>query len=182
MSAPETTASSPPQEHKKIFLAAVDESEESIHALSWFVNKILPASSSGHHHRSTLVLVYVKPPPPLYFSPDGHVFSADVMAAMDKYRNDVAECVMVKAKRVCKQAAGDNDNGDYQVKVETMIENGDARDVICQVAEKLGVDVLVMGSHGYGPIKRAFLGSVSNHCAQNVKCPILIIKRPKSNN
>ena len=27
---------------------------------------------------------------------------------------------------------------------------------------------------------RAFLGSVSNHCAQNVKCPVLIVKRPKS--
>jgi len=27
---------------------------------------------------------------------------------------------------------------------------------------------------------RAFLGSVSNHCAQNVKCPVLIVKKPKS--
>ncbi|CAI0381795.1 unnamed protein product [Linum tenue] len=169
-----------PPEQKKVFLAAVDESEESMHALSWFVNKIMPASSSGHH-RSTLVLLYIKPPRSLYLYPDdaGHMFSADVMTAMDKYRNDVAECVMLKAKRVCNEAAGHND--DDHVKVETMIENGDARDVICQVADKLCVDVLVMGSHGYGPIKRAFLGSVSNHCAQNVKCPILIIKRTKSN-
>ncbi|CAL1393251.1 unnamed protein product [Linum trigynum] len=180
MSTLETTPS--PPEQKKVFLAAVDESEESMHALSWFVNKIMPASSSGHH-RSTLVLLYVKPPRWLYFSPDGHMFSADVMTAMDKYRNDVADCVMLKAKRVCKEAAGNNDDDHHHhhVKVETMIENGDARDVICQVADKLCVDVLVMGSHGYGPIKRAFLGSVSNHCAQNVTCPILIIKRTKSN-
>lgn len=27
---------------------------------------------------------------------------------------------------------------------------------------------------------RAFLGSVSNHCAQNIKCPVLIVKRPKN--
>ncbi|KAJ6669973.1 ADENINE NUCLEOTIDE ALPHA HYDROLASES-LIKE SUPERFAMILY PROTEIN [Salix viminalis] len=60
------------------------------------------------------------------------------------------------------------------VKVETMIKHGDPRDFICQIAEKLHVDMLVMGSHGYGVIKRAFLGSVSNHCAQNVKCPVLI--------
>lgn len=26
---------------------------------------------------------------------------------------------------------------------------------------------------------RAFLGSVSNHCAQNVTCPVLIVKKPK---
>ncbi|CAI0459671.1 unnamed protein product [Linum tenue] len=152
MSTLETTPS--PPEQKKVFLAAVDESEESMHALSWFANKILPASSSGHH-RSTLVLLYIKPPRSLYLYPDGdagHMFSADVMTAMDKYRNDVAECVMLKAKRVCNEAAGNNDH--HHVKVETMIENGDARDVICQVVDKLCVDVLVMGSHGYGPIKR----------------------------
>ncbi|CAM8893354.1 unnamed protein product [Rhodiola kirilowii] len=67
-----------------------------------------------------------------------------------------------------------------QVKVERVVENGDRSNVICQVAAKLNVDVLVMGSHGYGMIKRAFLGSVSNHCAQTVKCPVLIVKRPKS--
>uniref|UniRef100_A0A2P2NSF4 UspA domain-containing protein n=1 Tax=Rhizophora mucronata TaxID=61149 RepID=A0A2P2NSF4_RHIMU len=47
------------------------------------------------------------------------------------------------------------------------------------MVEKLCVDLLVMGSHGYGPIRRTFLGSVSNHCAQHVKCPVLIVKRPK---
>lgn len=44
--------------------------------------------------------------------------------------------------------------GCIQVKVETIVERGDARDVICQVAERLHVDMLVMGSHGYGVIKR----------------------------
>jgi len=38
--------------------------------------------------------------------------------------------------------------------VETRIENGDPRDVICQAVQKMGVDILVMGSHGYGVIKR----------------------------
>lgn len=42
----------------------------------------------------------------------------------------------------------------HQVKVETRIESGDPRDVICQMVEKLGADVLVIGSHGYGLIKR----------------------------
>uniref|UniRef100_A0A7N2L5D7 UspA domain-containing protein n=1 Tax=Quercus lobata TaxID=97700 RepID=A0A7N2L5D7_QUELO len=69
---------------------------------------------------------------------------------------------------------------DGQVKVETRIEHGDPRDVICQMTERLGADMLVMGSHGYGLVKRALLGSVSNHCAQNVKCPVLIVKKPKS--
>ena len=32
----------------------------------------------------------------------GYWFSADVIAAMDKHSNDVAECVVEKAKKICK--------------------------------------------------------------------------------
>ncbi|KAK4595615.1 hypothetical protein RGQ29_013910 [Quercus rubra] len=150
-------------------LVAVDEGEESMHALSWCLKNVISENS-----KDTLVLLYVKPPRAVFSALDGtgYLFSADIMAAMDKYSNDVAECVVEKAKRMCKDL--------HDVKVETRIEHGDPRDVICQMTEKLGVDILVMGSHGYGLIKRALLGSVSNHCAQNVKCPVLIVKKPKS--
>ncbi|KAK4595599.1 hypothetical protein RGQ29_013898 [Quercus rubra] len=137
-------------------LVAVDEGEESMHALSWCLKNVLLLLS--------LILV-------CGFG-SGYLFSADMMVAMDKYSNDVAECVVEKAKKMCKDL--------HDVKVETRIEHGDPRDVICQMTEKLGADVLVMGSHGYGLIKRALLGSVSNHCAQNVQCPVLIVKKPKS--
>ncbi|RVW39179.1 universal stress protein PHOS32 isoform X1 [Vitis vinifera] len=154
-------------------LVAVDEGEESMYALSWCLGNITIQNS-----KDTIVLLYAKPPLAVYSGLDGtagmgvHLFSSNIMLTMESYRNEVAQGVMQKAKNLCWQ------HGD--IKVETMIENGDARDVICGAAEKLGVDMVVMGSHGYGLIKRAFLGSVSNHCAQNVKCPVLIVKRPKS--
>ena len=47
--------------------------------------------------------------------------------------------------------------------METRIEHGDPRDVICQMTEKLGVDILVMGSHGYGLIKRWVLLKKGNY-------------------
>ncbi|XP_060167276.1 universal stress protein A-like protein isoform X2 [Lycium barbarum] len=151
-------------------LVAVDESEESSYALSWCIENIIPGNSND-----TLILLYSVPPRTVYTSLDGsgYLFSSDILATMERYSNEVAQCVMAKAKRACKDLDG--------VKVETIVEHGDARDVICQVAEKLHVDMLVVGSHGYGVIKRAFLGSVSNHCAQNVKCPVLIVKKPKTN-
>ncbi|KAJ6757046.1 ADENINE NUCLEOTIDE ALPHA HYDROLASES-LIKE SUPERFAMILY PROTEIN [Salix koriyanagi] len=153
-------------------LVAVDESEESMNALSWCLKNVLVSTSSS---KDTLILLYVKPPRVVYSALDGtgYLFSSDIMETMQKYSNDIADCVIEKAKRMCREQFQD-------VKVETMIEHGDPRDLICQIAEKLNVDMLVMGSHGYGVIKRAFLGSVSNHCAQNVKCPVLIVKRPKS--
>ncbi|XP_022898126.1 universal stress protein A-like protein [Olea europaea var. sylvestris] len=151
-------------------LVAVDEGDESMYALKWCLNNVI-----SENFKDTLILCYVKKPRAVYTSMDGkgYLFSPDVMASMEKYSNDVAQSVIDKAKRACKHL---ND-----VKVEIAVELGDPRDMICEVAEKLNVDMLVMGSHGYGLIKRAFLGSVSNHCAQNAKCPVLIVKKPKSN-
>ncbi|KAK7269420.1 hypothetical protein RIF29_22146 [Crotalaria pallida] len=99
--------------------------------------------------KDTLILLYVKPPRAAY----GDIWrlSSDITAGLDKYNQQV----------------------------ETKVEEGDPRDVICEMAEKLGADILVMGSHGYGIVKRAFLGSVSNHCAQNVKFPVLLVNKKK---
>ncbi|KAK1417695.1 hypothetical protein QVD17_26829 [Tagetes erecta] len=153
------------EEGRKI-LVAVDEGEESSYALSWCLKNIIVT-------QDTIILLYVKPPPVAYAALDGtgYLFSQDIIATMDKYRNDVAQTVIHKANKLCKDL--------QQVKVETRVDIGDPRDVICNVAEKMCVDMVVLGSHGYGLIKRAFLGSVSNHCAQNSKCPVLIVKRPK---
>lgn len=148
-------------------IVAVDEGEESSYALSWSLKNIFCSSSD------TLILLYAKPPRTVYPSVDGtgYLFSQDMVATMERYGNEVAESVIRKAKTLCQ---------DYpQIKVEIKVECGDARDVICEAAEKLNVDMVVLGSHGYGALKRAFLGSVSNHCAQNIKCPVLIVKRPK---
>lgn len=42
----------------------------------------------------------------------------------------------------------------FQIKAETLILQGDPKDKICQAAEELHVDLVVLGSRGLGPIKR----------------------------
>ncbi|MGD9736049.1 MAG: universal stress protein [Solirubrobacterales bacterium] len=41
-----------------------------------------------------------------------------------------------------------------------------------------GVDLLVLGSRGYGPFSRALLGSVSRQVAEHAACPVLVVPRP----
>ena len=41
-----------------------------------------------------------------------------------------------------------------QVTFEVKVESGDPRYVICDMAEKVKADLLVMGNHGHGAIKR----------------------------
>ncbi|KAK4761475.1 hypothetical protein SAY87_029359 [Trapa incisa] len=151
-------------------VVAVDESEESTYALTWCLTNLISSN-----FKDTLFLVHARSPPALYTGLDGsgYMLSSDTVATMEKYGNVVAESVMKKAQKICRDLAGD-------IRVDTRVEGGDARDVICQMVERLNADILVMGSHGYGLIKRTFLGSVSNHCAQNAKCPVMIVKKPKS--
>jgi nucleotide-binding universal stress UspA family protein len=52
----------------------------------------------------------------------------------------------------------DVDESDHEMKVQAKVAVGDARAVICHMADKLGADVLVMGSHGYGFFKRYGIG------------------------
>lgn len=41
-----------------------------------------------------------------------------------------------------------------QIKAETLILDGDPKDMICQASEQMHVDLLVVGSRGLGKIKR----------------------------
>jgi len=40
------------------------------------------------------------------------------------------------------------------------------------------VDLLVIGSRGYGPLRRLMLGGTAVHLAGNARCPLLVLPRP----
>lgn len=53
---------------------------------------------------------------------------------------------------------------------------GAPKDAILAEAESWGADLIVVGSHGYGPIRRLFLGSVSSFLSHNSPCSVLIVR------
>ncbi len=52
----------------------------------------------------------------------------------------------------------------------------DAADRICEEAEKLKADLVVMGCRSHGVLLGVMLGSVCMKVVQNIQCPITIIK------
>ncbi len=60
--------------------------------------------------------------------------------------------------------------------VARRVEYGDAATEICRVAEQDGFDVVVVGSHGSGVVKRVLLGSVSQHLLHHAPCPVLVVR------
>jgi len=52
-------------------------------------------------------------------------------------------------------------------------------EAICQAAERLGVDAVVLGTHGRGRIARAVVGSVAQAVAARCKRPVLLVHPPE---
>ncbi|KAF8728754.1 hypothetical protein HU200_018032 [Digitaria exilis] len=142
-----------------------------MHALTWCLSNVVVSAAAAPP--PAVVLVHARSPRPFYDYPvdggAGYIPTQQVMDTMDQYMASAADTVVAKAKTICTALFP-------SVRVETCVEKGDPRDVICGAAEK--ADMVVMGSHGYGFLQRALLGSVSNHCVHNCKCPVVVVKRP----
>jgi nucleotide-binding universal stress UspA family protein len=51
---------------------------------------------------------------------------------------------------------------------------------LAEACEEDGVDLIVAGSRGYGPVTRVLLGSVSTQLLHKAPCPALVVPRPRS--
>ena len=60
--------------------------------------------------------------------------------------------------------------------IHKRVESGHPVTIILEQIKKENIDLVIMGSHGYGAIAGSVLGSVSQRVLQRVSCPVLIIK------
>ncbi|CAK8571256.1 unnamed protein product [Lathyrus sativus] len=158
-------------------MVAIDDSDGSLYALKWALENLFDVMTSMEEATSSenegmVFLVHVEPTFQNYvhaIGPAGAAFypASVVVDSVKKAQQEKSVAILSRALQMCK---------DKQVKAESVVLNGDPREMICQAAEQLQVDLLIMGSRGLGTLKRAFLGSVSDHCAHHAKAPILIVK------
>jgi nucleotide-binding universal stress UspA family protein len=59
---------------------------------------------------------------------------------------------------------------------QVLIKAGDAREMINQTAVELGVDLIVMGTHGRRGLSRALLGSVTEAVVRSAPCAVLTVR------
>jgi nucleotide-binding universal stress UspA family protein len=62
---------------------------------------------------------------------------------------------------------------DVPIEAEAFI--GDPAEIVTTVSEHL--DLLVMGSRGYGPLRAVLLGGVSRQVAAQAHCPVIVLPR-----
>ncbi|MCL4558849.1 MAG: universal stress protein [Deltaproteobacteria bacterium] len=64
----------------------------------------------------------------------------------------------------------------YDLSTHYVLEYGNPGDTITHYAKKNGVDLIIVGSHGYGEVMAHMLGSVSDRVNHHAHCSVLIVR------
>ncbi|OMO81912.1 Universal stress protein A [Corchorus olitorius] len=153
---------------KEVMMVAIDDSEQSAYALEWTLDRFFTPFASNPPFK--LFIVHAKPTAASSIGLIGPG-AAEVLPHVEADLRKIAARVVENAKELCITKSVND-------AVVEVIE-GDARNVLCEAVEKHHASMLVVGSHGYGAIKRAVLGSVSDYCAHHAHCTVMIVKKPK---
>lgn len=88
--------------------------------------------------------------------------------------SSVIDSVMDDNRKALQKVA-ENKRGATQMG-EVILRAGDTRDVINQTAKELGIDLIVMSTHGRRGVSRALLGSVTESVVRTAPCPVLTVR------
>jgi universal stress protein A len=64
------------------------------------------------------------------------------------------------------------------LQAEPILRHGNPYEEIVNAAKELGVDLIVIGSHGYTGLGHLLIGSTADRVLQCAPCPVLVVKDP----
>ena len=88
--------------------------------------------------------------------------------AVDDLREEVEAAVQANLDAAVAEVPGD-------VRVTTVMHAGDAAEVLAAQSEQL--DLIVIGSRGYGPLRSVLVGGVSGRLVRAAHCPVIVVPR-----
>jgi nucleotide-binding universal stress UspA family protein len=142
-------------------LLATDGSEEADLASS-------TAADLARGTGSELHIVYVEPASYVYAMAEWEASRADMRSELRRAAEERAD------SRLQEQVQRIGETGGEIAGVHARVGFPDAE--IVGLAGKLGAGLIVMGSRGLGPLKRALMGSVSDSVVRHASCPILVVR------
>ena len=108
---------------------------------------------------------------PMLISEGIIVPSLDV-ESIEKIYEKVSEKAREKLENKAKQI-----KDKFGIEPQIIVDVGEPFDLILENAERIGVDLIVVGSHGKKGIERLLIGSVSEKVARKAKCSVLIVRK-----
>jgi nucleotide-binding universal stress UspA family protein len=118
---------------------------------------------------SELHVVYVGHMPLVsYESPGATILDPDLQRRMHESAEQEARTMLEEqVRRVGK-------TGDEVAEIHARLGRPDAE--IVGLADELGAGLIVLGSRGLGPLRRALMGSVSDSVVRHAHCPVLVVR------
>ena len=117
--------------------------------------------------RSELRVVYVEPWPPI-IAPE----------ADERVTEAINEKKTKRAKRFVDAQVQEIETAGGSV-AKAYLRKGGASEEIVSLAEEIGAGLIVVGSRGWGRLRRALIGSVSESVVRYAYCPVLVVRKEK---
>lgn len=142
-------------------LLAIDGSPHSHAALVEFAARPWPGGTEVQ------ILTVVHASIPLFPDPALFGAAAHMEQTLDLRRD--APALVEAASQVIREA-------DPGISVTTHVVEGSPADAIVAEAERWGADLIVLGSHGYGRVRRVVLGSVAGAVVAKAPCSVQVVR------
>jgi nucleotide-binding universal stress UspA family protein len=104
---------------------------------------------------------------PLLFDPVFISAAAHMEQTLDRRRD---------APALVEAAADLIRDANANIRVSTNIIEGVPKDAIVEEARNWGADLIVLGSHGYGRVRRVVLGSVAGAVVATAPCSVQVVR------
>jgi len=144
----------------KTILAALDFSDVTDRVID-------VASSLTRVYGATLYLLHVEPPEPDFVGYEPGPQHVREMVAAEAIRHFKEEHTLRDGLR----AEG--------LDVNSLVIHGPAAEKILEEAERLGADLIAVGTHGHGAVYHILLGSVGEGVVKRATCPVLVVPVPQ---
>ena len=97
----------------------------------------------------------------------GYYGSADLVAELTTIERDHVEETLAQTKAVAAEAG---------VECDVVHGTGPVAEAIGRLASKRDARMIVIGAHGWGPVRRLLHGSVSGAVLHEAHCPVLVVR------
>ncbi len=149
-------------------LIATDGSEQSVEAAR-FLRTLAAPRSLGR----ITVLAVVRSLTSTPFFAEAEALGLYPGEALEELEGSATSAAEAAAQRVLEEVA------DLAHESQSMIRRGSAAEEIVRAAEELRVNLIVIGSRGWGAVRSVFLGSVSERVLHSAYCPVLVVRPPR---
>lgn len=96
------------------------------------------------------------------------------MAVLPELQKDLE----VAAQKQLDDLLVDNDPNPLPVKKAVLTSSATASAIV-QYARDLGIDLIVVGTHGRGAVAHLLMGSVAERVVRSAPCPVLTVRHPE---